>query len=154
MHLRKTGVFDMRFRQCPLSVDSDVRVYVAGRLFVTHCGHSRGLQRRWIEPRKPFRLGTVSALEGADMARDIGEWLEGLGLNEYLEAFFEDKVDLDAARDLTEADLKDLGIPMGPRKKLLRAIAVLGDGRDHLVDAETLAKLTAEDEPPQAQRIP
>ena len=61
------------------------------------------------------------------MAGDIDQWLENLGLGEWIEAFLENRVDLDAARDLTEADLRELGIPMGPRKKLLRAISVLGD---------------------------
>ena len=59
------------------------------------------------------------------MARDVGKWLGDLELESYLELFLENQIDLDAARDLTEADLKELGIPMGPRKKLLRAIAVL-----------------------------
>jgi hypothetical protein len=59
------------------------------------------------------------------VAADIREWLEGLGLGKYTEAFAENEIDLDAARDLTENDLKELGIAMGPRKKLLRAIAGL-----------------------------
>ena len=54
------------------------------------------------------------------MTREIGSWLSELGLGEYREKFVENKIDLDAARDLTEADLRELGIPMGSRKKLLR----------------------------------
>ena len=63
------------------------------------------------------------------MAREISNWLSELGLGEYQEKFVENEVDLDAARDLTEADLRELGIPMGPRKKLLRAIVGLTDGQ-------------------------
>ena len=59
------------------------------------------------------------------MVGDIGQWLENLGLGEWHEALLENRVDLDAARDLTEADLRELGIPMGPRKKLLRAYLYL-----------------------------
>ncbi len=40
------------------------------------------------------------------MAGDIGQWLENPGLGEWIEAFLENRVDLDAARDLTEADLE------------------------------------------------
>ena len=61
------------------------------------------------------------------MARDVGAWLVGLGLDAYVETFVENQIDLEAARDLTEADLRELAIPMGPRKKLLRAIAALGE---------------------------
>ena len=49
------------------------------------------------------------------MLGDIGQWLESLGLEEWIEAFLKNRVDLDAARDLTEADLRELDIPMGPR---------------------------------------
>ena len=61
------------------------------------------------------------------MARCVRTWLEALGFDAYVEAFLENEVDLDAARDLTEEDLKELGIPVGPRKKLLRAISKLSD---------------------------
>ena len=79
------------------------------------------------------------------MVGDIGQWLENLGLGEWIEAFLENQVDLDAARDLTEADLRELGIPMGPRKKLLRAISVLGD--------EQLEVRPIETRPSQAKQI-
>ena len=59
------------------------------------------------------------------MADDAQQWLEELGLGKYGDVFVENEIDLDAARDLTEVDLKELGIAMGPRKKLLRAIAEL-----------------------------
>ena len=51
------------------------------------------------------------------MAREISTWLSELGLGEYLEKFVKNEIDLEAARDLTEADLRELSIPMGPRKK-------------------------------------
>ena len=78
------------------------------------------------------------------MAGDIGQWLEHLGLGEWIEEFLENRVDLDAARDLTEADLRELGIPMGPRKKLLRAISALG--------VEQLAVRPIETRPSQAKQ--
>ena len=52
------------------------------------------------------------------MAVDLRAWLNGHGLGEWIDVFLENQVDLDAARDLTEADLRELEIPMGPRKKL------------------------------------
>lgn len=57
---------------------------------------------------------------------NLDEWLGSLGLPEYLPRFEEHAVDLSIVGDLTEADLKDIGIPLGHRRKLLRAIAELG----------------------------
>ncbi|MFQ6018975.1 MAG: AAA family ATPase, partial [Kiloniellaceae bacterium] len=57
--------------------------------------------------------------------RDVAEFLEELGLGNYAEVFVENEIDLDVLRDLDETDLEKLGLPMGPRKKLLRAIVKL-----------------------------
>ena len=75
------------------------------------------------------------------MADDIGHWLEKLKLGEYAKILAENQVDLDAARDLTEADLTELGIPMGPRKKLLRAIGEEFAGP--VLDADRLTNIHA-----------
>ena len=53
------------------------------------------------------------------MAHDIGEWLEGLGLGKYDDVFVEHEIDLEVLPELTEPDLEKIGIPLGPRKKLL-----------------------------------
>src|SRR6202023_2844329 len=59
----------------------------------------------------------------------IAEWLASIGLGEYAQRFGENAIDLSVVRDLTEQDLKDLGVLLGHRRKLLRAIAELkGDG--------------------------
>lgn len=54
---------------------------------------------------------------------DIREWLNNSGLGEYAENFEREKVELGDLTDLTDADLAGLGLPLGPRKRLLRAIA-------------------------------
>jgi class 3 adenylate cyclase/tetratricopeptide (TPR) repeat protein len=59
------------------------------------------------------------------VAGDVDEWLKGLGLSRYAELFAENEVDLEVLPDLTEEDLKDLQIPLGHRKKLLKGIAAL-----------------------------
>ncbi|MCZ6522454.1 MAG: AAA family ATPase [Alphaproteobacteria bacterium] len=61
------------------------------------------------------------------MARDIGEWLEGLGLDRYAEAFADNEIDLRALPHITEEDLKEMGVALGARRKMLAAIAELGD---------------------------
>src|SRR5215472_12501199 len=42
---------------------------------------------------------------------------------EYTERFVENRIDLSVLRDLTDQDLKDLGVVLGDRRKMLRAIA-------------------------------
>ena len=57
------------------------------------------------------------------MPNKITEWLEALGLNEYEKLFATQRIDYEILPELTDADLKDLGIPLGPRKKLIKAIS-------------------------------
>jgi predicted ATPase/class 3 adenylate cyclase len=52
-------------------------------------------------------------------------WLQTLGLERYARVFAESEVDVVALRLLNEQDLDELGLPLGPRKKLLKAIAEL-----------------------------
>ncbi len=60
------------------------------------------------------------------MARTgIREWLESQDLGEYAEAFEAEKVGLEALPELEEADLKEMGLPIGPRKLVLKAIREL-----------------------------
>jgi class 3 adenylate cyclase/tetratricopeptide (TPR) repeat protein len=55
--------------------------------------------------------------------KGIAEWLASVGLSEYAQRFAENGIDVSVLRDLTEQDLKDLGILLGHRRKILRAIA-------------------------------
>src|SRR5262245_17045309 len=55
----------------------------------------------------------------------IEKWLERLGLRQYSSAFVQADIDPSVLPDLTEADLERLGVSLGHRKKLLRAIAAL-----------------------------
>jgi len=52
----------------------------------------------------------------------IDAWLAELGLGEYAAVFAANAIDFDVLPDLTEADLEKLGVLLGHRKKLLRAI--------------------------------
>src|SRR6516225_2473773 len=57
--------------------------------------------------------------------KGIAEWLASIGLSEYAQRFADNAIDLSVIRDLTEQDLKDLGVLLGHRRKILRAIAEL-----------------------------
>ena len=55
----------------------------------------------------------------------IADWLEKLGMSEYALRFAENRIDFFALPDLTDSDLKDLGVVLGDRRKIMRAIAKL-----------------------------
>ena len=57
--------------------------------------------------------------------QQIADWLKQLGMSEYAERFVESDVDTSVLRDLTDQDLKELGVSLGHRRKMLRAIAEL-----------------------------
>ncbi len=57
---------------------------------------------------------------------DVGEWLRSLGLSRYEDAFREAEIGPDVLPDLTDSDLEKLGVPLGDRKRLLKAIASFG----------------------------
>ena len=57
--------------------------------------------------------------------QQIADWLEKLGMSEYAERFAESDIDTSVLRDLTDQDLKELGVSLGHRRKMLRAIAEL-----------------------------
>ena len=56
---------------------------------------------------------------------NIRVWLRSLGLGRYEKKFRDNKIDSDVLADLTGGDLEELGIPLGDRKRLFRAIAEL-----------------------------
>ena len=56
---------------------------------------------------------------------DVGGWLRNLGLGQYEALFRANEIDADILPELSEADLEKLGVPLGHRKRLLRAISGL-----------------------------
>lgn len=64
----------------------------------------------------------VAAAKSAAKCSQFGDFLATLGLEEHTAVFTNERIDMDVAGMLTEEDLQRLGIPMGDRKKLLRAL--------------------------------
>ena len=54
--------------------------------------------------------------------QQIADWLEKLGLGQYAQTFAENEIDVFVLPHLTDQDLKDIGVPLGPRRKMLAAI--------------------------------
>jgi class 3 adenylate cyclase len=57
------------------------------------------------------------------VAVQIADWLQELGMSEYTQRFADNDIDASVLRDLTDQDLKDLGVSLGHRRRMLRAIA-------------------------------
>ena len=59
---------------------------------------------------------------------DVSRWLAEQGLGHHARAFAQNGIAGDILRELTDADLKELGLNLGDRKRLLRAIEALAAG--------------------------
>ena len=55
--------------------------------------------------------------------QQVADWLQKLGLGKYAQSFAENEIDVSVLPHLTDQDLKDIGVPLGPRRKILAAIA-------------------------------
>ena len=56
---------------------------------------------------------------------DIGGWLRRVGLGRYETVFRKHAIDMDVLTDLTDSELAQISVPLGDRKRLLKAIASL-----------------------------
>src|ERR1700685_2102996 len=59
------------------------------------------------------------------LMQQVANWLEKLGMSEYAKPFAENRIDFSVLPDLTDQDLEKLGVLLGDRRKMLRAIANL-----------------------------
>jgi class 3 adenylate cyclase len=72
--------------------------------------------------------------------QQVADWLEKLGLGQYAQRFAENDISFSVLHDLTDQHLKEIGVSLGHRLQLLRAIAELAS-RDKV--APKLAVITA-----------
>ena len=79
--------------------------------------------------------------------QQIADWLEKLGMSEYAQRFAENGIDFSVLRHLTDQDLKDIGILLGHRRKMLAAITEFAGAEQALLQptsTEPKPKDTAE----------
>ena len=74
-----------------------------------------------------------------------------LGMSEYAERFAENDIDISVLRDLTDQDLKELGVSLGHRRKMLRAIAELA-GAAPTIAAACVERSRSPKTPPSAAK--
>jgi len=83
---------------------------------------------------------------------DVSAWLRGLGLGQYASAFEDHQIDSDSLPYLTDSMLERIGLPVGPRVKLLAAISELAPrpaagpqaGRDERTQGGAIERRPAE----------
>jgi class 3 adenylate cyclase len=76
--------------------------------------------------------------------QQISDWLNQLGMSEYAQRFAENRIDFSILPELTDQHLKDLGIALGDRLKMLRAIRELANAIPASSAPEPKAQDTAE----------
>jgi class 3 adenylate cyclase/tetratricopeptide (TPR) repeat protein len=76
---------------------------------------------------------------------DVGTWLGSLGLDQYEDLFREHEIEADILLELTDQHLRDIGIPLGHRLRMLRAIRQLA------TEAQSIPDLRPQDNPERRQ---
>src|SRR5690349_19880096 len=73
-----------------------------------------------------------TGLRGGGGMESVRDWLRVRQLGQYAELFEREAIDYDALGRLTDENLKDLGLPLGHRLKLLDAIKGRAETRAHV----------------------
>ncbi|KAK1355994.1 SAM domain-containing protein [Heracleum sosnowskyi] len=74
------------------------------------------------EAKKVTSTMSISKKKTVQKAETVDSFLQSLGLEKYSLTFQVEEIDMAAILHMNDADLKDLSIPMGPRKKILLAL--------------------------------
>ncbi|XP_057528848.1 uncharacterized protein LOC130807596 isoform X1 [Amaranthus tricolor] len=76
-----------------------------------------------LSPHYPQASGLVRKIPSmSDEHLSVESWLRSLGLEKYIITFKAEEIDMNSLKQLGDSDLKELGIPMGPRKKMIQSL--------------------------------
>src|SRR3984893_9516391 len=79
----------------------------------------------------------------------IADWLEKLGLSEYAQCFAENDIDVGVLNELTDQDFDRLGVSLGHRRRMLRAIRELNASPTEAVTKPRASTPTASEPAPE-----
>ncbi|XP_031274613.1 ankyrin repeat and SAM domain-containing protein 6-like [Pistacia vera] len=97
----------------------------AGQFVSNEVGASRQTAHMAAQMSYPLARSGGFMRKGALMGVEhltVAEVLESLALRKYAIIFQAEEIDMHALKQMSDKDLKELGIPMGPRRKILRAV--------------------------------
>src|SRR5438128_7971884 len=78
------------------------------------------------------------------MSDDLRLWLAQIGLEQLAETFAASDIDLDVLPELSDEDLKELGLSLGHRRKLMRAVSEsLREQKHSTIEAPSSASTAA-----------
>ncbi|KAL2486128.1 Sterile alpha motif (SAM) domain-containing protein [Abeliophyllum distichum] len=83
---------------------------------------TRSVSAEALVPETKKRASSISKKKTQQKAESVDNFLHSLGLEKYSITFQAEEVDMTALVHMSDEDLKALGIPMGPRKKILLAL--------------------------------
>ncbi|GER33355.1 sterile alpha motif (SAM) domain-containing protein [Striga asiatica] len=141
---RRVGVRDLRSKLQRKSIEQankSVKGSVSGGARDLREKLSGIMNSHPAEPNRPTRksviakvsvlekkvAGSLSKKKGQQKVGTVDNILQSLGLEKYSITFQAEEVDMTALMHMTDEDLKALGIPMGPRKKILLAMESKSD---------------------------
>src|SRR5580693_459630 len=81
--------------------------------------------------------------------QQIADWLKKLGMSEYAERFAESDIDIDVLGELTDQDFDRLGVSLGHRRRMLRAIRELSASPTEAVTKPRVSAPTASEPAPE-----
>jgi class 3 adenylate cyclase len=80
--------------------------------------------------------------------QQIADWLNQLGMSEYAQRFAENDIEIDLLNELTDQDFDRLGVSLGHRRRMLRAIRELSASPTEAVTEPRASAPTASEPPP------
>ena len=82
------------------------------------------IEKAEVKSKKPLKVAeSQQQIEPGEVSsEDLGIWLKSIRMGKYLKLFVENEIDVDVLSELTDDDLKDLEIPLGSRRRLLKAV--------------------------------
>ena len=108
-----------------------------------HAGAPASTASRLHQVDLPMQAGKARQSWGAGAMQQVADWLEKLGLGQYAERFAENDISFAVLPDLTDQHLKEIGVSLGHRLQLLRAIAELPSGAKDAPKAATVSAASA-----------
>ncbi|KAK9069033.1 hypothetical protein SSX86_013149 [Deinandra increscens subsp. villosa] len=137
---RRVGANDLRFKlqkknnqQATVGV-RDLREKLSGITYSQSVVNAPAKPKAVPESSKPARRSIAAQAPVAETkkvartvskkkkAETVDTFLQSLGLEKYSITFQAEEIDMTALLHMTDEDLKAIGIPMGPRKKILLAL--------------------------------